>query len=905
MLSAAVIGCGPRGAEHAVALRGVTGVQLVAVADQSPIPLRNLSDSLGIPGYQDVEELLDRARPDILVLATPARGRAELAMRAAMFPGVRAIVAEKPMAMTMTEAKRMLETCTARSILLTVCHQLRFCDEFVAMKAAIDGGELGSLEFLRGSCYGNLLNQGPHVLDAIRWFAGKRDILWIMSQWSDDPDLLARYARSDEGYWNDGSHTAPMWMTHHIAFEGGLRATMETGLLYQRSSTYHGDWLQKRVSVTGSEGMAECQVAGHFRLISAGRRGRPTLKGSVERYRAATSAFHEELRDALETGITHRNDARDALKTLEAVIGCAQSAVDGGIAVLPLPSGRDPVTELETLRRTTRKDASPAPAQRSIPAKERVDRYPMGPNVSVIIALPDHRGLAIKSVKSWVQEQTYPRKRFEVIVVTDGSDSNLDGQVKELLGPEDEFIYHPTSNELHLYDIAARRAKGRLLFFTEPHCMAEPECLEELTAFFAAHDYDGGCCRSVGICLNGMARMEERLFDDGFRSFSRRGDWRKVILRGFAIHRDIFLQAGGFEHTFGRFAEWALAAKLHSQGRCLGYAAGATVRHDYTTSLKELRPFVKEFTRGECAYRVSAPAEYCERYFGVAPEWSERESLRPSIARSVCRATWRSLWSGIRKGAGWSMLRAQTTALLRAFPIALIGPRWRVLGAAWALWMARARCRVWRWSDQRLYRAYCDAWERMVRHSRLEFVAEHLASSVPTPPVVYSYRLSEAQEEWLVGFHAVERWEDDAFRWSGSVSIVRLGLPVGSYDVRIETQSLRKEPVPLYLEVFFNRHRLSSVIRFEEGVLSFGIQPSMFASGHEQHLVLTCNPLRPWTVGVPDRRELGLPIFSIAFSAIGNLVRDRDEVAVQSYSPLPQGANLAHPERSLTTPETG
>jgi hypothetical protein len=428
------------------------------------------------------------------------------------------------------------------------------------------------------------------------------------------------------------------------------------------------------------------------------------------------------------------------------------------------------------------------------------------------------------------------------------------------------MLSHATTNESLLYDIGAREAGGKLLFITEPHCIAEPECLEELVRFFTTHDYDGACSRSVGICHNAMARMEERFFEAGFREFSRRGDWRKVMWRGFAIYRDIYLEDGGLEHAFNRFAEYALAAKLHSRGRRLGYASGATVRHCYTTSFRHVFPFIRDFVRGECAYRASFPVEYCEVYFGHAAEWAQRESLRPSVARAACRAIWRTLWTRMLVGGGLPMLQAQAKALLQFLPVALIGPRWRLLGAAWSLWMATARCSVWRFNDRRLYRAYCDAYERAVRYSRIEFITEHLSALGPEPSESYDYRLSEVREEWLVGFHAVERWENESFRWTGSVSILRLRVPVGSYEVQIETRSVRQAPVPLCLGVFFNRHQVpSSSLQWNDGRLSFRIDSSMFDPSPEQRLILTCNPLRPWKFDVPDRRELDLPIFSIAF----------------------------------------
>jgi predicted dehydrogenase len=847
----------------------VDGVKLVGVADRSPDVLDRAEHLLGVGAHSTLQRLLDAARPEVVVLATPASSRAELTERASQCPSVRAIVAEKPMAGTLAEAQRMFRACEARGILLLVSHQLRFCPEFLAMKAAIDGGELGALEFLRGSCYGNLLNQGPHILDAIRWFAGGRRILWVMSQRSDDPLLLARQARGDRGYWEDASHPAPMWMTHHLAFEGGLRATMETGLLYQPSRKFVDDWLQKRVTAIGSGGFAESQAAGQFKLLSAGRGGWTTLEGSPEVYAAATKAFHEELRDAVQRGVPHRNDARDAIKTLEALVACAQSAVDGGLVSLPLEPHRDPLSELQGLRHSARHPVSPGRMGQSPggPTPPRSDSLQL--DVSVIIALPDHRGHALDCVESWVRGQTYRRDRFEVIVVTDGSDGALEARVKELLGPGDQMLCHATANELLLYHLGAQKARGNLLFFTEPHCIAEAECLEELVKFFATHDYDGACCRSVGICSNTMARMEERLFEEGFRAFSRRGDWRKVILRGFAIYRDVYFQEGGFEVEFGRFAEWAFAARLHSRGRKLGYAPGPAVRHAYTSSFRELVPPVREFSWGECAYRASHPAEYCERYFGHAQEWAQRGWFRPGLARSACRAILGSLRAATRgRGGRRSMLWAQGKALLRLLPMGLLGPRSKVVAAAAAVWTARARCAIWRFHIPRLYRAYCDAYERVVRYSRIAFVAQDLPTSVSEVPEVCRVRPAEILESCLVGFQAIEWSNGESFRWAGPVAILRLRVPRGAYHVEIDTRSLRDGGVPLRLSVFFNRTMIPPAsVGMRDGVVSFPISRSMFSPSPEQLLILTCNPVRPWKSGSPDRRELGLPIFSIAFTS--------------------------------------
>src|SRR5688572_27610607 len=114
--------------------------------------------------------------------------------------------------------------------------------------------------------------------------------------------------------------------------------------------------------------------------------------------------------------------------------------------------------------------------------------------LSVIIPLLDHRGQAIACIKSWAQEQTYDREKFEVIVIANGSEPQLESRARELLAPQDSLIYHSSSNEFLLYDLGARQARGKLLLFTESHCFGESACLAEVSQFFATHEDVVGAC---------------------------------------------------------------------------------------------------------------------------------------------------------------------------------------------------------------------------------------------------------------------------------------------------------------------------------------------------------------------------------------------------------------------------
>jgi hypothetical protein len=265
---------------------------------------------------------------------------------------------------------------------------------------------------------------------------------------------------------------------------------------------------------------------------------------------------------------------------------------------------------------------------------------PDGPAVTIVLPLFDHRGLALQSVESWVLHQRAAPESFELIVILDDSVRAFEADLRARLRPWDQIVF-ASGNEMRQYHEAAVAARGRILFFTEPHCLAEPEAVGQVIHYFDTHDAAGMCGRTVPVMPNAVGRAESWMYDEGSRSWSQPDDWRKVILRAFGVRRDLYFDAGGFDHRYHRFAEWLLAARLHAKGHRLDYAPGVGVLHQYATSFGLLDAFNKEFTDGECLFRAEHTSpEFCERYFGSPPEWNEAIALDRPLLGLVTRALW-------------------------------------------------------------------------------------------------------------------------------------------------------------------------------------------------------------------------------------------------------------------------
>jgi predicted dehydrogenase len=334
-LKAAIIGCGGRAHGHAEAYLKVEGVRLLAVTDVDRARADRFAETYGAPAYYDAVEMLEKVRPDIVSVVTRAKERCEVVTLCAEHR-VRAINAEKPLAITLEEADRMAAACERAGTVLTVSHQMRYCPEFECGKRAIETGEIGDVYFLRGVCYGNLMNQGTHVIDMMRWFMNDARVSWVMAQ-------------ADEYDWpeRDKGHPAPMWTLGYLAFENGVRASLEAGPRYVPAAGTSPGWLNKRVEALGTEGMVDSVVGNYCRVLTSREAGWRGTEIGVEGWNNATIRFTEDLVRVVREGGEHRNGAQTSLHSFEVIQALAESARRGGIVELPLPrEGRDPLGEL-------------------------------------------------------------------------------------------------------------------------------------------------------------------------------------------------------------------------------------------------------------------------------------------------------------------------------------------------------------------------------------------------------------------------------------------------------------------------------------------------------------------------------------------------------------------------------
>lgn len=121
MLKAGVIGAGAFGGNHARKYAALDGVELVGVFDPAAVAADTLAASLGVRAFESVDALL--AAIDVVTIASPAihHGQGVLAALQA----ARHVYVEKPLAVTLDDADRIITLATGRGLVVAVGHQER------------------------------------------------------------------------------------------------------------------------------------------------------------------------------------------------------------------------------------------------------------------------------------------------------------------------------------------------------------------------------------------------------------------------------------------------------------------------------------------------------------------------------------------------------------------------------------------------------------------------------------------------------------------------------------------------------------------------------------------------------------------------------------------------------------
>jgi len=335
----AILGCGRISRNHFAAVeKYADDIELVAVCDDHANILQEYSEKYSVPGYLNVEALLETEKPDIVVLCTPSGTHPDQAVLAARY-GVH-VMTEKPMATRWQDGVRMVRACDDAGVRLFVVKQNRRNTTLQLLKRAIEEKRFGKIHMVhlnvfwsRPQAYydqakwrgtwefdgGAFMNQASHYVDLLDWLIGPIDKVQAMMSTTRDIEV------EDTGVmnvrWRNGAlgSMSVTMLTYPKNLEGSIIILGEKGTVRIGGVAVNDIQLWQFDEPRDYD---EKIQAANYETTSVYGFGHPL--------------YYKNVIDVLRGEAEPETDGREGLKSLEVLIAAYLSARDGKTVSLPL-----------------------------------------------------------------------------------------------------------------------------------------------------------------------------------------------------------------------------------------------------------------------------------------------------------------------------------------------------------------------------------------------------------------------------------------------------------------------------------------------------------------------------------------------------------------------------------------
>jgi len=197
-----LVGCGRIAKRHSELLGHgeIANAELSAVCDIRLERAERISKQFDVPAYADMDDMMKATELDVVVVLTESGLHSEHVINLAKYG--KSIVVEKPIALTLDQADKMIEACDRNGCRLFVVKQNRFNVPVLKLREALEAGRFGKLvlgtvrvRWSRDQSYydqdewrgtwkydgGVLTNQASHHIDLLEWMMGDVDSVFAKS----------------------------------------------------------------------------------------------------------------------------------------------------------------------------------------------------------------------------------------------------------------------------------------------------------------------------------------------------------------------------------------------------------------------------------------------------------------------------------------------------------------------------------------------------------------------------------------------------------------------------------------------------------------------------------------------------------------------------------------------------
>lgn len=324
-----MIGCGGIASAHASRLSAMPDVQLTCFSDVIRERAERFAADYGGRAYADFHEMLSKEELDAVYVCIPPFAHSD-EVEVAAERGVNVFI-EKPIALDMRTANRMVEAAKRHRIKTQVGYMLRFGAAVERAKELIDSGRSGEVGLVLGKYFcnfiggdwwrdrsrsgGQLVEQSTHLYDVIRHLCG---------------DVERVYTEMDLKFWKGApGMTSEDMSATVLRFKSGAM-----GALVATTWAYSGDRWAVDWTITSRNYTMEFENANSASFYSTSKPAVIEKISAPDRDMMVyeTRDFIEAIRQDREP----RTPISEGAKTLELTLAAVRSAETNAPVSLPL-----------------------------------------------------------------------------------------------------------------------------------------------------------------------------------------------------------------------------------------------------------------------------------------------------------------------------------------------------------------------------------------------------------------------------------------------------------------------------------------------------------------------------------------------------------------------------------------
>ena len=235
------------------------------------------------------------------------------------------------------------------------------------------------------------------------------------------------------------------------------------------------------------------------------------------------------------------------------------------------------------------------------------------PFVSVIIPVFNDSE-ALEVCLTLLSEQTYPRESYEVIVVDNRSEEDIEAIVDRFEGTV--YGYEPYPGSYLARNRGISIAKGEIIAFTDSDCLPNRDWIEQGVSYLTQTENGGLVAGSIETCFHNPDRPTAVELYDRILAFPQKNYLEKThfgVTANLFTFKHVIDAVGTFDEALKSGGDYEWGQRVYQAGYQQVYGEKAGVSHPARSTFSQLSKKIGRVVKGQ--YDLQEKAAYTKQKF--------------------------------------------------------------------------------------------------------------------------------------------------------------------------------------------------------------------------------------------------------------------------------------------------